>query len=98
MLRLIATDCYRTGQFVISARANAQLLSLSDDGVVTHYRQSLRGAIIGAFQLVLAGEEPKETVEDLIDLISFYEEGDHRLSHVGSVIRTWAKDDAAPFH
>ena len=94
---MIASDCYRTGQFVISARGYAQLLALSDDGVVTHYRESLRGAIIGAFQQVVAGEESRDGVEDLLDIVSVFEEGDHRLSHVGTVIRTWAKDNQSHY-
>ena len=58
LLEMLSTECYRTCQFMMSARGHAYLLQPvegeDDEDVTTEmtHRQGLRGAIVGAFQQV----------------------------------------------
>lgn len=55
-LQLIANECYRLGQFYYAAKA-FDLLERYEPS--TEHWEGKRGAIIGVFQLIIAGHEPK---------------------------------------
>nr|CAG4643889.1 EOG090X04LA [Lepidurus arcticus] len=57
LLHIVANDCYRTGQFVVAARAFDILEKL--DGSNPEFWEGKRGACVGTFQMVIAGGEPK---------------------------------------
>ena len=58
LLEMLSTECYRTCQFMMSARGHAYLLQPvegeddEDETTEMAHRQGLRGAIVGAFQQV----------------------------------------------
>ena len=56
LLQLIANDCYKMGQFYYAARA-FDLMERMDPN--PEYWEGKRGACAGAFQLILAGHEPR---------------------------------------
>ncbi len=66
ILHLIANDCYRMGQFWISAKAFNDLHRL-DPG--PEYWKGLCGACVGVFQLILAGKSTEEVLEDIIPIL-----------------------------
>ena len=53
LLQLIATDCYRTGAFYYAAKAFDVLERLDPN---PEYWEGKRGACVGVFQLIVAGE------------------------------------------
>jgi intraflagellar transport protein 56 len=56
LLTLIANDCYRLGQFYYSAKA-FDILDKMDP--TPEYWEGRRGACVGTFQQVIAGNENK---------------------------------------
>ncbi|KAK3907924.1 Intraflagellar transport protein 56 [Frankliniella fusca] len=88
LLQLIANDCYRLGHFWFSAKAFDMLERL--DPSPEHW-EGKRGACVGAFQMVIAGRQPKELLTDVISLLR-----NTANSQVETIIRTmkrWAKEN-----
>ena len=88
LLQLIANDCYRLGHFWFSAKAFDMLERL--DPSPEHW-EGKRGACVGAFQMVVAGRQPKELLTDVISLLR-----NTANSQVETIIRSmkrWAKDN-----
>ncbi|KAJ1527866.1 hypothetical protein ONE63_007804 [Megalurothrips usitatus] len=88
LLQLIANDCYRLGHFWFSAKAFDMLERL--DPSPEHW-EGKRGACVGAFQMVVAGRQPKELLTDVISLLR-----NTANSQVEMIIRTvkrWAKEN-----
>lgn len=56
LLQLIANDCYKMGHFYYAARA-FDILERMDPN--PEYWEGKRGACAGAFQLIVAGHEPR---------------------------------------
>lgn len=56
LLQLIANDCYKMGHFYYAARA-FDLMERMDPN--PEYWEGKRGACAGAFQLIVAGHEPR---------------------------------------
>ena len=63
LLNLIANDCYKMGQFYYSAKAFDVLERLDPD---PEFWEGKRGAAIGVFQMVVAGQENKERLIEVI--------------------------------
>ena len=63
LLNLIANDCYKMGQFYYSVKAFDVLERLDAD---PEFWEGKRGAAIGVFQLVVAGQENKERLIEVI--------------------------------
>lgn len=66
MLLLIANECYKTGQYLHAAKA-FDLLGRMDDS--PEHWEGKRGALVGVFQKVVSGDEPKETLLDILALL-----------------------------
>ena len=66
LLLLIANECYKTGQYLYAAKA-FDLLEQIDES--PQYWEGKRGALVGVFQKVVSGEEPKESLLDILALL-----------------------------
>ncbi|XP_063497730.1 intraflagellar transport protein 56 isoform X6 [Symphalangus syndactylus] len=66
LLQLIANDCYKMGQFYYSAKAFDVLERLDPN---PEYWEGKRGACVGIFQMIIAGREPKETLQEVLHLL-----------------------------
>jgi len=66
LLLLIANECYKTEQYLYAAKA-FDLLGRMDDS--PEFWEGKRGALVGVFQNVVSGEEPKETLLDIRALL-----------------------------
>lgn len=66
ILQLIADDCYRTSEFYYAAKAFDVLLQLNYDEKNV---KGKRGACIGVFQQVIAGEKSPDLLSDIVDML-----------------------------
>ena len=67
MLQLIANDAYSTGAFYFAAKAFDVLEQLDPN---PEYWEGKRGACIGVFRKVLAGQEPTSALRDVVVMLS----------------------------
>jgi len=67
LLVLIANDCYEMGQFIYAAKAFDVLEQLDPN---PEYWQGKRGACAGVFQMIIAGHEPKESLREVIMMLT----------------------------
>ena len=67
MLQLLANDCYRVGAFLYAAKAFDTLERLDPN---PEYWEGKRGACIGVFRKVLAGQEPTSALRDVVVMLS----------------------------
>lgn len=66
LLQLIANDCYKMGSFFYSAKAFDVLERLDPN---PDYWEGKRGACVGVFRQVVAQQEPKDTLRDIISML-----------------------------
>jgi intraflagellar transport protein 56 len=66
LVQLIANECYKTGQFYFAAKAFDVLERIDPN---PEYWDGKRGACVGVFQQVLAGEEPVDTLREIINML-----------------------------
>ncbi|XP_051493429.1 intraflagellar transport protein 56 isoform X1 [Apus apus] len=66
LLQLIANDCYKMRQFYYAAKAFDMLEKL--DCNPEHW-EGKRGACVGIFQMILLGQEAKETLREVVHLL-----------------------------
>lgn len=88
LLQLIANDCYKMGQFLYSAKAFDVLERLDPN---PEYWEGKRGACVGVLQLVIAGHEPKDSLNDIAQILRNTSQPQAELILVG--IRKWARDN-----
>ena len=62
LLQLIANDCYKMGHFFYSLKAFDVLERLDPN---PEYWEGKRGACAGAFQKIIAGKEPRDTLREI---------------------------------
>nr|CAG4651755.1 EOG090X04LA [Triops cancriformis] len=89
LLHIIANDCYRTGQFVVAARAFDNLERL--DGTNPEFWEGKRGACVGAFQMVIAGREPKESLIEIVQLLRGVP--NPQSEQILRIIKNWAREN-----
>ena len=88
ILHLLANDCYRTGQFLVAAKA-FDILDKYDPS--PDHAAAKRGACVGLFQMILAGREHREAFSDIIHMLR--SSTDLETGHILQVITNWAKDN-----
>ncbi|EPY25558.1 tetratricopeptide repeat domain 26 [Strigomonas culicis] len=97
ILRLIANDCYRTGNFYYAAKAFDVLARLEEN---TEYMEGKRGACIGVFQQVYANEETADALFDVMKMmessVEQYRQSDAAVSQeferILQLMRDWVKE------
>jgi len=88
LLQLIANDCYKMGDFFISAKAFDVLERLDPN---PEYWEGKRGACVGLFQMIIAEKEPKETLRDILMILR--NTTNPQVEYITRTIGKWAKDN-----
>lgn len=92
LLNLIANDCYKMGQFYYSVKAFDVLERLDAD---PEFWEGKRGAAIGVFQMVVAGQENKEKLIEVIQMLK--NTSNPHSEYVVQVMKKWGKDNGFKF-
>ncbi|NXW19725.1 IFT56 protein, partial [Circaetus pectoralis] len=92
LLQLIANDCYKVRQFYYSAKAFDVLERL--DSSNPEYWEGKRGACVGVFQMILAGQEAKETLREVLHLLK--STGNSQAEYIVRIMKKWAKENRVP--
>ena len=87
MLQLLANDCYRAGAFLYAAKAFDTLERLDPN---PEYWEGKRGACCGAFQLIIAGKEPQETLREILGMLK--SSRNPQVEYLARVMKKWARE------
>ena len=88
MLQLLANDCYRAGAFLYAAKAFDTLERLDPN---PEYWDGKRGACVGAFQMVIANKERKETLREVIRMLK--SSRNPQVEYLARVMKKWAREN-----
>ena len=88
LLQLIANDCYRMGSFFYAAKAFDVLERLDSD---PEYWEGKRGACVGAFQMVMAGKEPKSSLNEIVAMLR--NTSNPQVELIIRIIKKWCKEN-----
>lgn len=66
LLQLFANQCYKTGQFLYSAKAFGILIQSDEQ---EDYWKGLQGACIGAFQNIVEGKDSENNLDEILILL-----------------------------
>ncbi|KFU84543.1 Tetratricopeptide repeat protein 26, partial [Chaetura pelagica] len=88
LLQLIANDCYKMRQFYYAAKAFDMLEKL--DCNPEHW-EGKRGACVGIFQMILLGQEAKETLREVVHLLK--STGNSQVEYIVRIMKKWAKEN-----
>jgi len=88
LLQLIANDCYKMGAFFYAAKAFDVLERLDPN---PEYWEGKRGAAMGVFQMIIAGNEPKESLRDVLSMLR--NTSNPQVEYFIRTMRKWAKEN-----
>ncbi|NXG58068.1 IFT56 protein, partial [Hemiprocne comata] len=88
LLQLIANDCYKMRQFYYAAKAFDVLEKLDRN---PDYWEGKRGACVGVFQMILLGQEAKETLREVLHLLK--STGNSQVEYIVRIMKKWAKEN-----
>eukprot|EP00053_Salpingoeca_punica_P003327 m.42540 g.42540 ORF g.42540 m.42540 type:complete len:402 (-) comp12111_c0_seq1:529-1734(-) len=88
LLQLIGNECYRTGQFFYAAKA-FDVLERFDPNPA--FFDGKRGACVGVFQQVIAKQEPTESLQEVVNLLSGTD--NPQAEAIVVIIRRWAREN-----
>lgn len=88
LLQIIANDCYKMGEFYISAKAFDVLERLDPN---PEYWEGKRGACVGLFQMIIAQKESKELLQDILMLLR--NTNNPQVEYITRTIVKWAKEN-----
>lgn len=88
LLQLIANDCYKMGQFWHAAKAFDMLERLDPN---PEHWEGKRGACVGVFQRIVAGQQNKELLTEVIQLLR--NTANSQVEQIIRVMKLWAKDN-----
>ena len=91
LLQLIANDCYKMGQFYYAAKAFDVLERLDPN---PEFWEGKRGSCVGVFQMIIANQEPRETLRDVIQMLK--NTGNPQVEYMMRTMKKWAKDNRVP--
>jgi len=88
LLHLIANDCYKMGHFYYACKAFDVLERLDPD---PEFWEGKRGAAVGVFQKVVAGEEAVDKLQEVVNLLrsSSHPQVEYMINQV---MKKWAKE------
>eukprot|EP00927_Polykrikos_kofoidii_P082838 TRINITY_DN833_c0_g2_i1.p1 TRINITY_DN833_c0_g2~~TRINITY_DN833_c0_g2_i1.p1 ORF type:complete len:561 (+),score=108.60 TRINITY_DN833_c0_g2_i1:218-1900(+) len=89
LLHLIANDCYKMGHFFFACRAFDILERLDAD---PEFWEGKRGAAIGVFQQVVAGQESATKLQEAVDLLRSTNNPQVEFM-INRVMKKWARDN-----
>jgi len=92
LLNLIANDCYKMGQFYYSVKAFDVLERLDPD---PEFWDGKRGAAIGLFQLVVAGQETREKLIEVISMLR--NTSNPQVEFFINVMKKWGEENGFNF-
>lgn len=84
--QLIANDCYKMGAFYYAAKAFDVLERLDPD---PEYWEGKRGACMGVFQQVIAGQETKDSLKDV--LVMLRNTSNPQVEYIVRTVQKWCK-------
>jgi intraflagellar transport protein 56 len=90
LLQLIANDCYKVGAFYFAAKAFDVLERLDPD---PEYWEGKRGACVGVFQQVIAGQESKDNLRDV--LVMLRNTNNPQVDYISRIIQRWAQQNGS---
>lgn len=88
ILQLIAHDSYRMGHFFTSLKAFDVLSRLDPD---PEYWEGKRGAVVGVFQMVVAGKENKDRLAESLEMLK--DGNNPQVEYILRVIKKWAREN-----
>jgi len=89
LLHLIANDCYKMGHFYHSCKAFDTLERLDPD---PEFWEGKRGAAVGVFQKVIAGQESPERLQEIVNLLR--NTNNPQVEYmINRVMKKWAKEN-----
>ena len=88
LLQLIANDCYKMGAFFYATKAFDVLERLDPN---PEFWEGKRGAAMGVFQMIIAGNEPKESLRDILNMLR--NTSNPQVEYFVRTIRKWAKEN-----
>lgn len=88
LLQLISNECYQTGAFFFAAKAFDVLERIDPD---PEYWEGKRGALVGAFQKVVAGEEKKEVMRDVIQMLR--NTNNPQVEYIMQIMKKWCVEN-----
>lgn len=88
LLHLIANDCYKMGHFFYACKAFDVLERLDPD---PEFWEGKRGAAIGVFQRAVAGQEPIERLQEVVNMLRASSNPQVEYM-VNRVMKKWAKE------
>ncbi|TGZ64529.1 hypothetical protein CRM22_006325 [Opisthorchis felineus] len=91
LLQLIANDCYKMAQFYYAAKAFDVLERLDQN---PEYWEGKRGACVGEFQLIIDGQEPKERLREMIQILR--NTNNPQTEYFIRIMKKWAKENRVP--
>lgn len=87
LLQLIANECYSTGAYFYSAKAFDVLERLDAD---PEYWEGKRGACVGVFQQVIAGDERTEALAEILNLLN--STTNPQVEYLTQVMKKWCNE------
>ena len=88
MLQFLANDSYRAGAFLYAAKAFDTLERLDPN---PEYWDGKRGACVGAFQMVIAHKERKETLREVLSMLK--SSRNPQVEYLARVMKKWAREN-----
>jgi len=92
LLNQIANECYKMGQFYYAVKAFDVLERLDPD---PEFWEGKRGAAIGVFQKVVAGNENKERLIEVIQILK--NTNNPQVEYFVSIMKKWGKENGFQF-
>ena len=88
LAQLIANDCYRMGHFLYAAKAFDVLERLDPD---PEYWEGKRGAVVGVFQLVVAGKAHADELRDALAMVR--NAANPQVEYMVRTMRKWCNEN-----